>query len=213
MKTLIQGVMMAVLLLGLPAAQAQGLVTDCDRLAAHPLDPDKITPGVSTSQVDRLAGIAACREAVAADPDNPRLIYSLGRVLFYRGGDLGPDGAGRKFAEEGRKYIIESADMGYTQAMHVAGLLYQSGGGGPQDICKTRDYWRRAAADGRYSTVISLSRLTMRGGFASCRGDGISPEDIKGYLDVADSAPNGYLDAMLIADLKAEWQRIYQQTE
>ncbi len=60
---------------------------------------------------------------------------------------------------------------------------------------------------------IGLSRLAMRGAFADCRGDRISPEDIKGYLDVADSAPSGYLDAMLIADLKAEWQRKYQQAE
>ncbi len=213
MKMLIQCIIMATLLLGFQTAQAQGLVTECDRLATHPLDPDKLTPGVATSQVDRFAAIAACREAVAADPGNPRLINNLGRVLFYRGRDLGLDGAGRKFAEEGRRYIMESADMGYTQAMHVAGLLYQGDEAGPQDICKTKAYWRAAAAFGRYSTVISLARLAMRDGFAGCRGGEISPQDIKGYLDVADAAPSGYLDALFIADLKAEWQRKYQRTE
>jgi hypothetical protein len=51
-------------------------ITPCDTLAAHPSDPDKLTPGVS--QPDLLAAgadlaIAACQTAVAADPNNPRL--------------------------------------------------------------------------------------------------------------------------------------------
>ena len=51
-------------------------ITPCDRLGAHPSDPDKLVPGVT--QAELLAAgadlaIRACETAVASDPDNPRL--------------------------------------------------------------------------------------------------------------------------------------------
>jgi hypothetical protein len=63
---------------------AQNQVTECDRLAAHPSDPDKLTEGVATQDVKLDRAIAACQMAVAADPNNARLNYQLGRVLYYK---------------------------------------------------------------------------------------------------------------------------------
>ena len=60
-------------------------VTECDRLAAHTEDPDKVAPGVSEAKVDLDAAIAACRADVARDPGNPRLLYQFGRALAYAG--------------------------------------------------------------------------------------------------------------------------------
>ena len=75
----------SLILLGLLAAtvcQAHEF-TECDRLVAHPLDPDRITTGVPTSDVKHPEGIAACLSAVADDPDNARLNYQLARVYYY----------------------------------------------------------------------------------------------------------------------------------
>ena len=55
-------------------------VTECDRLASHGRDPGHVAPAVSSSGMDKPAAIAACQQAVAADPDNPRLNYQLGRA-------------------------------------------------------------------------------------------------------------------------------------
>ena len=60
-------------------------VTECDRLASHGRDPGHVAPAVSSSGMDKPAAIAACQQAVAADPDNPRLNYQLGRAYGYSG--------------------------------------------------------------------------------------------------------------------------------
>jgi hypothetical protein len=57
----------------LEAALLQSKETECDRLAAHPSDPDKVSEGVASQDVKLDQAIAACRQAVAADPENARL--------------------------------------------------------------------------------------------------------------------------------------------
>jgi hypothetical protein len=65
-----------------PALQATALtVTDCDRLASHPEDPDRVAPGVPGSKVDVPRAIAACTAAVERDPADPRKRYQLARVV------------------------------------------------------------------------------------------------------------------------------------
>jgi hypothetical protein len=65
------------------ASRHSQAVTECDRLAGHAEDPNKVTPGVPEARVDLPAAIAACRADLAGDPGNPRLQYQLGRALSY----------------------------------------------------------------------------------------------------------------------------------
>ena len=61
-------------------------VTECDRLASHGRDPGHVAPAVSSSGMDKPAAIAACQQAVAADPDNPgSTISSVGRMAIRVG--------------------------------------------------------------------------------------------------------------------------------
>jgi predicted Zn-dependent protease len=53
----------------------------CDLLAAHPFDPDRFGEGVMFDRIDGERAVSACEEAVAADPNNLRLAYQLGRAL------------------------------------------------------------------------------------------------------------------------------------
>lgn len=50
-------------------------VTSCDTLAAHPGDPERVADGVSQALMNKPAALAACHEALEADPENPRLNY------------------------------------------------------------------------------------------------------------------------------------------
>ena len=77
----------------LPGA-AEAPVTECDRLAADPEDPQR-PAGVEGAWWpgggDYLAAIAACEEAVARYPDEPRFRYQRARVILLWSRDCRPD--------------------------------------------------------------------------------------------------------------------------
>ena len=50
-------------LLSLVPAQAQAPETECDRLAAHPWDPEKVTDGVDWEDLDADRAIPVCEAA------------------------------------------------------------------------------------------------------------------------------------------------------
>lgn len=56
------------------AAAASMTVTECDRLASHPDDPDRVATGVPQADVDLAKAIPACRAAVTADPDRKSVV-------------------------------------------------------------------------------------------------------------------------------------------
>lgn len=60
-------------------------MTECDRLASHPEDPNRVAPGRHQPEIDLPKAIEACRVVVAADPKNPRLNSPARCVLGYSG--------------------------------------------------------------------------------------------------------------------------------
>ena len=60
----------------------EGLVTDCDRLAASPFDPGRPenVSGVRVPNIDIVPALAACNSAMRQHPDMPRFIYQASRV-------------------------------------------------------------------------------------------------------------------------------------
>ena len=60
-------------------------ITECDRRAAHPDDPEKPDDiaGVSDSAIDAASAIVPCRAAVSADPEEPRLKFQLARAYLF----------------------------------------------------------------------------------------------------------------------------------
>ena len=179
-------------LLGL-VASAQAQPTACDLLAAHPSDPDKITEGVSTAVVseDLDTAIAVCRSDLARDPQNPRLGYYLGRVLFYK----------QEFAE-GRKYIEAAAAKDHRQAQFVAGLITNRD---PDDgICRAGSLWLDSARGGHYGATVSLVQKYLAGEYEGCDMT-LNSGELKGLLDnVRDHEyAKEYYNRVLIAALDA----------
>ena len=60
-------------------AAASAAVRLCDVLAAHPDDPEAFAAGVADAKLDAKAAIAACEQAVKAEPQTPRLHFQLAR--------------------------------------------------------------------------------------------------------------------------------------
>lgn len=165
-------------------------VTECDRLAAHPDDPMKLSAGFSEKQVDLVAAIPACKAAVAADPENPRLNYQLARTLGY---------AGR--GAEAYGYREKAVAGNYPQALFVIGYITLFGmNEQPQDACKAGDLIRRAALAGRYAGQVGFVHYALRGMFKGCP----VPQDRKEmarFLRAADSGGN-YYHEMLVESLQ-----------
>ncbi len=133
-------------------------VTGCDVLAAHADDPLRVSPGLSKSQMDLPAAIAACQVAVARDPSNPRLNYQLGRVYGYSGQ-----------GEKAVPYRDVALATDYPQALFVYGLLHLTGmNKATKDPCLAGELVRRSALYGRIAGQIGFPFWSLKGEFKGC---------------------------------------------
>jgi uncharacterized caspase-like protein len=95
------------------------LVTDCDRLAGHPVDSQRSqgtvgVVGINTSDV--VAALLACNDAMRQYPSVARFVYQAGRVALVQK-DFG---AVNRLSEQ-------AVDMGSKIAMVQIGFLYANG--------------------------------------------------------------------------------------
>ena len=149
--------------LALTAAWFSALVsgqsmTACDREVGHPSDPERVGPGVSSSQVDTERAMAACRADLLADPDNPRLQYQLARAIVYHA-----DRHGTSY-EEGMVYLAQSANGGHVQAMFVYGLMLSR----EARVCEAAPWTRRAAEEGLKAARLAYVDSAVGGQWADC---------------------------------------------
>ncbi len=170
------------------------VVTECDRLAAHPEDPDRVAPGVPQAQVDTARAIAACQAAVAADPKNPRLNYQLARALGYagRGREAGP-------------YREAAVAGNYPQALFVVGFIHLFGlNDAERDPCRAADLIRRSADAGRLAGLLGYPAYLLTGRFAGCPAD-LPKAQLLGYLERARAMVGGdFYRGLLIDTLEAQ---------
>ncbi len=172
-------------------------ITECDKLVAHPSDPDHVGEGVSSSKVILQKAIPACRKALEQDPDNPRFHYQLGRSLVYWGD------ANHGDTSEGIEHVKHASDMEYTQAMFVLGLMYKR-----QDkYCEAEPVTKAAADKGLKSARISYVDDVLAGNYSECELTA-TPAEMSAYLDAASSQVSGWYENMLMGALKrqfAQW--------
>jgi len=174
-------------------------VTECDRLASHPEDPDRVSPAVETRDLQFERAIAACEADIAADPANARLHYLLGRLLFYANQN-----------ERAVQEVRTAADKGYRQAQFVFGAFINNRRPfAPTDICLVEQYWLKSARAGRQAARLSYVRHAVKGKFAGCRIQA-SKADMQALLDAAAQDSPGYYERLLIEDL-TEQLRAYQR--
>jgi len=176
------------------AAAQEELPTECDRLAAHPSDPDRITDGVPSGAVRgwNQAAIDACRAAVKVDPANARLRYQLGRALFYSGQQ-----------SEAVGHLQLAAERRHRQAQFVLGLLYTDGvpDALEQDVCRALALWQDAAGRDHFAARVALGRDFARGIYGPCPN---RPDvaQVDAWLASARSESRDYYQQLLI-----DWSR------
>jgi len=175
----------AAMLAGLaPVAKAE-VAGACDTLAASPFDAARPAdvPGVRIADIDLAAAMAACTSAQAADPQNPRLAFQLGRVFQVAGEDDKALALYRQAADmgyavamvnvgifledsapaEARVWYARAADLGQMLGQYNLGVLYQNGVGGAVDVEKALAYYQMASDQGDAVAAFNIAVLHDEG--------------------------------------------------
>lgn len=122
------------------------IITACDVLATGTNDMMAIAAAVPYDLVNIRAALRACVTAVTNDPENPRLLGLLGRVLRL---DL-------RF-EEARYYLEQSAGLGNSSAYGDLSEIHRLGLGVPEDKELSATYARRGAMMGNPNMRVALA--------------------------------------------------------
>jgi TPR repeat protein len=178
------------------STQGTAAVTECDRLAAYPDDPDRVGPGATREEIDLPKARAACEADLAVQTGNPRLRYQLARILFYQGDT-------RRAVDEMRR----AADLGYAQAQFVYGtFISKRRPDAPTDICLTEQYWLASAKGGRQAARVSYIRHFLKGKFEGCQIHA-SGDEMRRILETAAANATDFYERLLIEDLSERLAR------
>lgn len=145
---------------------------DCHRLAAFASDPQRLSPGVRDDEINAADAEAACRRALQAAPDDPRLHLQLGRAML----------AGGK-VDEGVKEIQIAIDAKYPGAVYYLGFWLTAWKDSPtdDDLRKGFDLVKQAWAMGVVDAGNLLASEMVEGRKLST-GDFIIPMDEAGAV-------------------------------
>ncbi|MDO9417082.1 caspase family protein [Pararhizobium sp.] len=157
---------------------------DCDRLAANPHDPMRISsvPGVAATEMNAPEAIKACEAALAEYPDEVRFQFQYGRALYTAKrydeaivvltkaaekqelaamnnlGILrlsGPKSVQNK--SEALRWFTRAADLGYADSASALGVMYHTGDGVEKNIAEARKWHERAVEKGQLGSLYMLA--------------------------------------------------------
>jgi len=199
----------------LSAIAAPADIAACDRLAAHPTDPDRPADVKGTLDIaDVSAALKACKAAAAAS-DAPRRVWTeLGRAYEFNrqtteaanayrkateaGSSTAMAGLGvllingngiRKNIAEGRTLIEKAANAGDVEGMINLGSLYGAGVGGKADVAMARKWYAKAVEANSSEAMYQLGLMTQD-------GDGGPKDDVAAKALFEKAAALDHADAL-----------------
>ena len=125
----------------------QGIITDCDRLAAMSYDTGHgwKLPGLEVDKINVAAAGPACKDAMQRYPDVIRFVFEAGRVA-----------TGQKDYAEARRLYEQAAAAGYAMAMNNIGALYEGGSGTPVNYVEAARWYQKAVDAGEPIGMVDL---------------------------------------------------------
>lgn len=170
------------------SAWADASLTECDRLAAAPTDPNKISSGVSFSELDASLAVPACEDALRAFPSSDRITFQLARALnkanrfdeaislyselaatgypiaMYNLSGLYMGGTGVEKNEAKAIELLQgSAEAGYGLAQYELGLFYATGQHVEKNLDKAVHWYERGSEQGEASAQNELGWFYRNG--------------------------------------------------
>lgn len=173
-----------------PVLQSSHAITHtCDDLAAAPDDPQKnpAVAGVKLESIRTSEAISACSDAIRDFPNVSRFYYQLGRSQFAAGehdlaienykrafergstfalfalGSMYEGNEARADATRARFYYLIAAERNFAPALVGLGNHYERGIGGPKDLAKAYELYKRASALGNAQAFARMGRLAENG--------------------------------------------------
>jgi hypothetical protein len=125
-------------------------VDECDQLAAHPADADRLADGVADDAIIPKLAVTACEAAVKRAPDTSRFVFQLGRAY-----------AAANRAKDAVQQYMKAADQGYGAALAYLGDAYQFGRGVGPDVQKAIDSYKKAVVKGFTPADGQIEMLTF----------------------------------------------------
>lgn len=163
-------------------------IHDCDRLAANPGDGARVGKGVPDGEILPGRAIAACKEAVANFPDEPRFVYQLARARYAQGEYASANEVFRELAkkdyaiamvhlgfsfaqgngldkddQKAVEWYQKAADLDNALAFNNLGVMYGSGRGVPKELKKSVSFYKKAAELGDIVAMSNLGGLYLTG--------------------------------------------------
>lgn len=128
------------------------IITECDLLATRGGDVMALVEPVPHDLVNTRAALRACIAAVGDDPDNPRLIGNLARVLVLE-----------ERYDEARFYFELASELGNPTGFGGLAELYRYGLGVEPDLARAAEYTRQGALMGSATLRVGLAVFYRNG--------------------------------------------------
>jgi TPR repeat protein len=125
---------------------------ECDKLAGEPLDLQGVSKGVLPNEIDPLAAVPACTQAIAKFPEVARYTYQLGRANL----------AARDLPAA-KQHFDQAAKLGHVRAYYQLGNLAARGIGRTQDLAEANRLLKFGAEQGDPFAMVSYGRNLIRG--------------------------------------------------
>ncbi len=159
-------------------AAGETALNDCDRLAAHPEDPQRTGNGVSYDDLDATGAIAACDGALRDEPGVARFQFQLGRAL-----------AKAQFYEDAIKWYRLAAEQDYAPSQASLAEMYGDGRGVPRDYAEAVAWLRKAGELGLAQAQFDLGYVYETGRF-------VDPSPVEAISWYQRAAEQGHVDAI-----------------
>lgn len=155
--------------------------TDCDLLAANPVDPARIPgTGVAFSEIVVQKALRACFDAVGSKPGEARFRYQLARVM-----------SAATLDEEAIIEFRVAAKLAYPMAHQSIAIAYREGRGVTRNEGQAISHYRRAIELGVPGSASSLAKLFWYGSGSIAQNKG---EAVRVWTE---GAPLGCVDCHL----------------
>lgn len=126
------------------------LIFECDVLAAHPADPERMVDGLSDDSIVPRIAILACEDAIKTEPNEPRFTFQLGRALLAVGRE-----------DEAFAYFQKASEADYAAAWAYLGDAHQFGLGTSVDGQKAYQAYQKALELGFLEAEAQIEQLTF----------------------------------------------------
>lgn len=125
-------------------------VDECDLLAAHPNDPERLAEGVADDQIVPRLALRACEAALRRQPNEARFVFQMGRALLA---------ADRR--QQAAQQFERAAQLNYGAGLAYLGDAFQFGHGVTANAARALELYRRAVERGFKPAEGQIEMLTF----------------------------------------------------